>query len=76
MSILKLPKCSAREYWTGYESDWECDANSDKIYSCEDCLCTYYTLGGLCNPVTGKKINPIKAFLLYGIRYRDSKNEL
>ena len=66
MNNIKLPECSGHKSWTncGYEHD--CYAVHGQY--CEDCLCNYKSLGGLWHPETGKKVNPVIAFLLYGFK--------
>jgi hypothetical protein len=63
---MKLPKCSAHKSWTDCGYEYECEAIHGQ--DCESCLCTYKSLGGLWNPETGKKVNRIIAFILYGAK--------
>jgi hypothetical protein len=62
---MKLPSCTSYKSYNDYGYDFDCEAIHD--YGCEDCLCNYKKLGGLWNPVTGKKVNSIIAFILYGV---------
>jgi len=67
--MIRLPKCTSHRYSTDCGYEYECIAKHGE--SCEDCLCTYHDIGGLYNPNTGKKVNKIVAFFLYGRRCRD-----
>ena len=68
---MKLPECSGRTSWTDWGHEFDCDAIHGQ--SCEDCLCTYKSLGGLWHPETGKKIHPVIALLRYGAKNTDKK---
>ena len=67
--MAKLPECSSRKYWTDCGYEYDCDAY--EVPSCEECLCTYRTLGGLVRPDTGKVVHPLIARILYGVRSVD-----
>lgn len=57
-----LPPCSGyRDYWTGEFDCWAVHAES-----CEYCLCTYHTMGGLIHPETGKEMSYGTALRMYG----------
>lgn len=63
---MRLPKCSSYKSWTdcGYEHD--CDAIHER--TCDECLCTYKSLGGLWHPKTGKRTLSLVALFLYGAK--------
>jgi len=60
---MKLPTCSGE-----WDNCGEFDCYAEPSVSCENCLCNYKRTGGLVNPETGKRVNQILAFLLYGRR--------
>jgi len=69
---MRLPKCTGYTEFTDCGNEYDCEAQHDR--SCEDCLSLYKLYGGLWNPDTGKKINPIIAFILYGSKKHKTQN--
>jgi hypothetical protein len=63
---MNLPNCTGYQSWTDCGYEFDCEAVHGQ--SCEDCLCTYKSLGGLWHPETGKKVWSLLAFILYGVR--------
>lgn len=63
---MKLPKCSGYKSWTDCGYEYDCEALHGQ--ECENCLCNYKALWGLWNPETGRRANPIIAFILYGAK--------
>lgn len=69
---MNLPKCSGHKSWTDCGYEYECEAIHGQ--DCENCLCTYKSLGGLWNPETGKRVNRIIAFICYGAKNTEPDN--
>ena len=63
-TLFKLPKCTSYSYWTDCGYEYDCKSKHEE--GCDNCLCTYKTIGGLYNPETGKKVFKIIALLKYG----------
>jgi len=70
---VKLPECTGYTSWTDCGHEFGCEAIHGQ--SCEDCLCTYKSFGGLWHPETGKKIHPVVALLRYGAKNTEQQRQ-